>query len=87
VVARTEADPSLLKPDPHLLLLAASALGAPAVDCVLLGDSVTDVEAAHHAGTGSIAFANQPDERDRFLAVSPDVIVFSLLDVAEALAR
>jgi HAD superfamily hydrolase (TIGR01509 family) len=85
VVARTEADPSLLKPDPHLLLLAARTLGAAPATCLLLGDSVTDVEAAHRAGTGSIAFANRPDKRDRFLAASPDAMVSSLLDVAAAL--
>ncbi|HEX4395611.1 MAG TPA: HAD-IA family hydrolase [Mycobacterium sp.] len=85
VVARANSDPSRLKPDPHLLLLAASELGAPPGDCLLLGDSVTDVEAAHHAGTGSIAFANKPEKRDRFLTVHPDAIVSSLLDVADAL--
>ncbi|WP_445187204.1 HAD family hydrolase [Pseudonocardia sp. Cha107L01] len=86
IVARTDPDPRLLKPDPHLLLQAAAALGAPPAICALLGDSVTDVEAARRAGTGSIAFANKPDKRDPLLAASPNALISSLRDVANALA-
>ena len=46
---------------------------------------MTDVGAAHHAGTGSIAFANKPDKRNALLAVHPSAIVSSLLDVVTAL--
>jgi HAD superfamily hydrolase (TIGR01509 family) len=86
VVARVDPDPSLLKPNPHLLLQAAAALGAPPASCALLGDSVTDVEAARRAGAGSIAFANKPDKRDPLLAAGPDALISSLRDVVTALA-
>jgi HAD superfamily hydrolase (TIGR01549 family) len=85
VVARTDPDPSLLKPDPHLLLQAAANLVALPPTCALLGDSVTDVEAAHRAGTGSIAFANKPDKRNALLAAHPGAIIASLRDVVTAL--
>ena len=49
-------------------LHAAANLEALPATCTLLGDSVTDVEAAHRAGTGSIAFANKPDKRNALLA-------------------
>jgi beta-phosphoglucomutase-like phosphatase (HAD superfamily) len=85
IVARTNPDPSLLKPDPHLLLRAAANLEALPATCTLLGDSVTDVEAAHRAGAGSIAFANKPDKRNALLAVRPGATISSLLDVVTAL--
>jgi len=85
IVARTNSDPSLLKPDPHLLLQAAANLEALPAKCTLLGDSVTDVEAAHRAGTGSIAFANKPDKRNELLTAHPSAIISSLLDVVAAL--
>jgi HAD superfamily hydrolase (TIGR01509 family) len=86
IVARTDPDPRLLKPDPHLLLQAAATLGAPPSTCTLLGDSVTDVEAARRAGTESIAFANKPDKRDPLLSAGPDALISSLRDVVRALA-
>lgn len=85
VSARTESDPRLLKPHPHLLLRAAAALRAEPSACVLIGDSVTDVEAAHRAGTSSIAFANRSDKRNSLLAAGPDAVVSSLHDVTAAL--
>lgn len=84
IVARTDPDPSLLKPDPHLLLQAAANLEALPATCTLLGDSVTDVEAAHRAGTRSIAFANRPDKRNALVAAHPGAIISSLLDVVTA---
>jgi phosphoglycolate phosphatase len=86
VVARVDPDPSLLKPNPHLLLQAAAALGAPPASCALLGDSVTDVEAARRGGAGSIAFANKSDKRDPLSAAGPDALISSLRDVVTALA-
>jgi phosphoglycolate phosphatase len=86
VVARVDPDPSLLKPNPHLLLQAAAALGSPPASCALLGDSVTDVEAARRGGAGSIAFANKSDKRDPLSAAGPDALISSLRDVVTALA-
>src|SRR5882757_2298147 len=49
----------------------------PPLRSSLLGDSLTDVEAAHRAGVGSIAFANKPDERKALLAAQPGALVSS----------
>ncbi len=87
ISARTESDPRLLKPEPHLLLNAIESLGATPTACTLLGDSATDIEAAHRARTGSIAFANKPDKRDQLLAGRPNALVASLHDITAALAR
>ena len=50
VVARTSHDPALLKPSPHLITQAVEALDAEPGECTLVGDSVTDVQAARLAG-------------------------------------
>ena len=46
VIARTNHDPGLLKPSPHLITQAVDALDAEPGQCTLVGDSVTDVQAA-----------------------------------------
>ncbi|MGW5642093.1 HAD family hydrolase [Saccharopolyspora sp. NPDC003762] len=66
VSARTNADVSELKPQPHLLLRAASFLGVSPERCVMIGDSATDIEAAQRAGTKCIAYANAGALRKRF---------------------
>jgi HAD superfamily hydrolase (TIGR01509 family) len=86
IAARIDPDPRLLKPDPHLLRRAADGLGATLSACTLLGDSATDVEAAHRAGIRSIAYANRPDKRDGLLSMRPDALVSSLHDVTAVLA-
>ncbi|MGW3012039.1 HAD family hydrolase [Streptomyces sp. NPDC001219] len=60
VVGRAAYRPDLVKPAPHSLLLAAEQLGMASGDCTLVGDSVTDIEAARAAGAMSIGFANKP---------------------------
>jgi HAD superfamily hydrolase (TIGR01549 family) len=49
VSARTSPDPALLKPHPHLLTTALTALNVPAAAATFLGDSVTDIQAARAA--------------------------------------
>jgi mannitol-1-/sugar-/sorbitol-6-/2-deoxyglucose-6-phosphatase len=57
------------KPAPDIFLLAATRLGVPAADCVVLEDSMLGVQAARSAGMGVIAvpegdparFAGQAD--------------------------
>lgn len=44
------------KPDPEMLLKAMSDLGAMGHKCVMIGDSVKDVEAAKAAGVKSILY-------------------------------
>ncbi|MEU6643213.1 HAD-IA family hydrolase [Saccharomonospora sp. NPDC046836] len=75
VSARTEPDPNLLKPHPHLLLQAAELLNRSVRDCVMVGDSSTDIQAAQAAGARVIAYANKPGKRERFERLRPDTII------------
>lgn len=85
VVARTEPDPALLKPNPHLVHRAVQQLGADPADCVLLGDSTTDITAARAAGTAVIAYANKPHKRTILEAHHPEQIIETLREISQGL--
>ena len=82
VVARTHHDPALLKPSPHLITQAVSALNAEPGECTLVGDSVTDIQGARLASVHSIGYANEPGKREHFTAAGAGAIINSLADLA-----
>jgi phosphoglycolate phosphatase-like HAD superfamily hydrolase len=82
VAGRTSADPGLLKPSPYLLNQALRKLEAQPEECVLVGDSLSDLEAAQSAGVSVIGFANKPGKESAMATLSPDVIVSSMHELA-----
>jgi phosphoglycolate phosphatase len=82
VIARTNHDPALLKPSPHLIIQAVRALNAEPGECGLVGDSVTDIQAARFASVQSIGYANQPGNRERLTAAGAGATINSLADLA-----
>jgi phosphoglycolate phosphatase len=82
VVARTNHDPALLKPSPHLITEAVHALNAKPAQCTLVGDSVTDIEGARLAGVHSIGYADESGRRERLTAAGAGAIINSLADLA-----
>ncbi|WDM14738.1 HAD family hydrolase [Streptomyces lavenduligriseus] len=87
VVGRAPYWPDLMKPDPHSLLKAAAQLGTRPRNCTLIGDSVTDVEAAQAAGSHSIGYANKPGKEGTLGDAGADVVITTMTAVAEALGR
>lgn len=85
VIARTSPDPDLLKPCPHLLQQAITASNAHPDACTLVGDQLSDIEAARLAGTHSIGYANEPGKADAFADARAGAIVTSLAPIALAL--
>lgn len=85
VVGRNEPDPALLKPAPYLVNRAASLLGVPPSDCALVGDSVSDITAAHTAGVRSIGYANKPYKHQRLTQAGAHAVTTSMGDLATAL--
>ncbi|MER5607525.1 HAD-IA family hydrolase [Micromonospora tulbaghiae] len=84
VIGRPEAAPERMKPDPFPVLAAVRELGAQPAECVLVGDSVSDIEAAHAAGVAAIGYANKPGKRERFAAA--DVVIDSMAELVTAFA-
>ncbi|WP_433263253.1 Imm21 family immunity protein [Micromonospora vinacea] len=86
VVGRGE-HPDLLKPNPAPVVQALRALKVAPDAAVLVGDSVTDVEAARAAGVACIGYANGPGKAERLAAAGADAIVTDMTDLAGVLAR
>jgi HAD superfamily hydrolase (TIGR01549 family) len=85
VVARTSHDPALLKPSPHLINEAVRGLDANPAATTLVGDSFTDIEAAHSADVASIGYANRPGKRERMTELRAGAIITSMADLALSL--
>lgn len=71
--SRNFTDPTLLKPSPFLLEQASSKIGIRPSRCVMLGDSISDIQAARAFGTLSIGYANRPPKVDELANVSDAV--------------
>lgn len=85
VVGRPVLRPDLMKPSPHPLLTAAAEFSIAPDRTVLVGDSVTDVEAAISAGARSVGYANKPRKEAKLAVAGADVVVLSMHALAEAL--
>ena len=85
VVARTSHDPALLKPSPHLLEIAVQKLAADPAATTLVGDSLTDIEAAQRARIASIGYANKPGKQEAMTQVNTGAAITSMADLALAL--
>ncbi|MEU6401061.1 HAD family hydrolase [Streptomyces cinnamoneus] len=85
VVGRPLLRPDLMKPSPHPLLTAISALGVGPEAAVLVGDSVTDIEAAHAAGAMSVGYANKAPKEMLLLEAGAGVVVLRMQEIADSL--
>lgn len=73
-IGRAHAAPSLKKPNPAPVLQAVVAVGADPSDCVLVGDSTSDIKGGQAAGVRTIGFANKPGKRRRLISAGADTI-------------
>ena len=77
-------DPRQLKPDPLLIRVGLTTIGAGATDAVLVGDSEGDIEAGRAAGTATIGYANKPCKRERLAGAGADVVIDTMTEIARA---
>jgi HAD superfamily hydrolase (TIGR01662 family) len=75
ISARTDSDPTLLKPNPFLLRSAMESLDAEPNQCLMVGDSLSDLEAARAVGMAVVVYANKSGKRGRFKYHKPDAII------------
>lgn len=87
VFARDLDDPSLMKPNPHLVRRAIEYSGLPAGQCTLVGDSTTDITAARSARARSIGYANKPGKLARLTAAGADATITAMNDLTQAIIR
>lgn len=85
VEGRDPGDPRLMKPDPHLVERAVGALGVGAASCVFVGDQATDMEAGRAADVPVVGYANKPGKVEALGRAGADVIITSMLELADVL--
>ncbi|MFG1880746.1 HAD family hydrolase [Micromonospora sp. NPDC049102] len=85
VIGRAYADPARMKPNPEPILQAARTLEIPPRLCVLVGDSLSDIEGAQAAGIRVIGYANRVPKIAAFQLAGADAVITSMGDLAHAL--
>jgi phosphoglycolate phosphatase len=72
---RAPDDPALMKPNPFLIEQAVRLLEVPPADCLLIGDSVSDVAAARAANVPVVGFAKSFKRGAELRAAGADALV------------
>ncbi|KQX52652.1 MULTISPECIES: HAD family hydrolase [unclassified Streptomyces] len=85
VVGRPSEQPHLMKPNPFPLITAAELMHVDVTSCTLIGDSLTDIQAAHAAGATVIGYANKPHKSEAFAEARADVVTQDMQSIADAL--
>ncbi|MFI6056712.1 HAD family hydrolase [Streptomyces sp. NPDC051286] len=81
LVGREAIRLSKMKPAPDTLWLAMEAHGVAPQDAVLIGDSVTDIQAAQAAGAMSIGYANKPGKAERLHRAGATAVIEDMADL------
>ncbi|CAL9489631.1 HAD family hydrolase [Streptomyces sp. enrichment culture] len=84
VFGRSPDDARLMKPHPDCVHRALRHLALPASDCLLIGDQLTDLEAARAAGTGFLGLTHHPGRALRMVRGGADAVLASYLPVLRA---
>jgi phosphoglycolate phosphatase-like HAD superfamily hydrolase len=75
VFGRSNADPKRLKPNPLFLEQAMKALGAKPEECLMVGDSITDFEAAKAAKVPFLGYTLTPDRAALLYQAGADIVI------------
>jgi HAD superfamily hydrolase (TIGR01509 family) len=86
VVGRAYAQPERMKPNPEPIRRALSALAVEPAECVLVGDSITDVLSAQAAKVKAIAYANKSPKAERFAQLGVEALIESMAEIVVVLA-
>lgn len=87
VKGRDPDDPSLMKPHPHVLQRTLRDLSAPPDSAVIVGDSVTDIEAGLAADVWTVGYANKPGKDEVMRDAGADVVSDSMTQLGKTVAR
>jgi phosphoglycolate phosphatase len=79
VVGRQLRRPDLMKPHPSLVGAAVDLTGVQAQRCVMIGDSTTDIAAAHAWGIPAIGYAKSPQRGCQLTAAGADAAAASMM--------
>ncbi len=78
-----EGDVEKGKPAPDGIFQACRCLNEGHDNCIYVGDSVTDIEAAKNAGVYSIGYLFNPERREKLIQAKPNRIIEDLAEIKE----
>ena len=81
----TALDTSKPKPSPEALIKCVRALDAQMCDCIMVGDSVSDIRAGKAAGTKTVAVLSGLFSREELSNENPDFILKDVTELTELL--
>ncbi|MFD6937771.1 HAD family hydrolase [Streptomyces goshikiensis] len=84
-IGRPSGEPHLMKPNPYPLISAAEQVHVDVTLCTLIGDSLTDIQAAHAAGATVIGYANKPHKAALFAEAGAYAITDAMQEITDAL--
>jgi phosphoglycolate phosphatase len=87
VAGRIYGRPDLMKPHPDSLMKASANIGVPVGECLFVGDSVSDVHAAHDAGAHPIGYAKSPARTVGLFDAGADIVIDDMALLASALRQ
>jgi phosphoglycolate phosphatase len=85
VIGRDDPDPAHMKPSPYRVRQALQMLRAAPAECVLVGDQVSDITAAHAADLAAIGYANKAGKDERLTQAGADAVITRLAELTEAI--
>lgn len=86
IVGRPLGKPEEMKPAPTLLLRACARVEVGADRALFVGDSVSDVVAAHMAEMPCVGYANKPGKRLRLQKTRADAVIDSIADLVAGMS-
>jgi HAD superfamily hydrolase (TIGR01549 family) len=84
VFGRDPEDARLMKPSPHCVRRAIEKLSLNSSECLVVGDKVSDLEAARAAGTRFLGYTRKPSRAEQMTQEGADVVVSSHQPVLRA---
>ncbi|GLU49840.1 HAD family hydrolase [Nocardiopsis ansamitocini] len=82
IVGRNPSSPNLMKPNPYLLNLAIKKLDKTFSECLMIGDSVTDIEVAKAVNVPVVGYANKPGKAEIFRSLGSDFVTQNMGELA-----
>lgn len=87
IIGRPFGQPELMKPMPTMLKEALAATNTPAYCALMVGDSVSDIEAAKRAATMSVGYGKNPKRFQELSEAGADGLVVKINDLAAVIAQ
>ena len=84
-VIMTGVDAACPKPSPETIVKCSREMGLSTTTCMVVGDSITDIEAGKNAGTRTVAVFSGIFSRAELKRANPDLILANVMDLPDFL--